>query len=176
MKTSPSTSLGATGGRGLRILVLRSRFNDSIVAGLAEGASDYLREVGAAFDVELVPGAFELPLVALVGAQTGRYDAVVVLGAVIQGQTDHYEHIARECAHGLMNAALATGVPMAFGVLTVTRQKHAIARSQPGPENKGREAASAAIESAVLMKKLGRPRLPVFGPPTQMTPQMSRGH
>ena len=164
MKTPPSTDPRATAGRGLRILILRSRFNDSVVSGLAEGASEYLREVGAAFDIELVPGAFELPLVAQVAAQTGRYDAVVALGAVIQGQTDHYEHIARESARGLMNAALTTGVPMAFGVLTVTKQEHAIARSQPGPENKGREAAAAAVESALLMKKLGRPRLPVFGP------------
>ncbi len=122
-------------------------------SGLAEGALAYLREVGAAFDVRLVPGAFELPLVAQTAARTGRYDAIVALGAVIKGETDHYEHIARESARGVMDASLSTGVPVAFGVLTVTKEAHAIARSRPGRHNKGREAAVAAVETATLLRR-----------------------
>ena len=102
----------------------------------------------------MAPGAFELPLIAQTAAFTGRYDAVVALGAVIKGETDHYEHIARESARGIMDASLTTGVPIAFGVLTVTKEKHAVSRSNPGRRNKGREAAAAAIETALLLAKL----------------------
>ena len=154
MKTPSASWPDPASGRGLRVLILQSRFNETVGSGLAEGASAYLREVGAAFDVEQVPGAFELPLLAQTAAFTGRYDAIVALGAVIKGQTDHYEHIARESARGIMNASLTTGVPVAFGVLTVTREAQAIARSKPGRHNKGREAAAAAIETALLLRKL----------------------
>lgn len=154
MKTPPSRRSGAQNGRGLRLLVLQSRFNDSVVAGLALGALEYFAEVGATAEVELVPGAFELPLVAQTAAFTGRYDAIVALGAVIKGQTDHYEHIAREAAHGIMQASLVTGVPIAFGVLTVTKASQAVARSGPSPHNKGREAAAAAVDAALVLKKL----------------------
>jgi 6,7-dimethyl-8-ribityllumazine synthase len=138
----------------LRLLVLQSRFNDSVVAGLVLGALEYAAEVGASAEVELVPGAFELPLVAQTAAFTGRYDAIVALGAVIKGETDHYEHIARESARGIMEASLTTGVPVAFGVLTVTRAAHAVARSGPSRHNKGREAAAAAIETALVLRKI----------------------
>jgi len=154
VKKAPIRTTEGRNGQGLRILVLQSRFNDSVVAGLALGALDFAAEAGAQVEVELVPGAFELPLLAQTAAFTGRYDGVVALGAVIKGETDHYEHIARETARGVMNASLTTGVPIAFGVLTVTRAAHAVARSGPSKHNKGREAMAAAIDAALLVKKL----------------------
>jgi len=141
-------------GRGLRVLILQSKFNDSVVGGLSLGALEYTAEVGASAEVQVVPGAFELPLIAQVAGKTGRYDAIVALGAVIKGETDHYDHIARESARGILDASLATGVPVAFGVLTVTKSAHALARSRPGRHNKGREAAAAAIDAALLIRKL----------------------
>ena len=134
--------------------MLQSRFNDPVVAGLVLGALEYAAEVGASAEVELVPGAFELPLVARTAALTGRYDAIVALGAVIKGETDHYEHIARESARGIMEVALTTGVPVGFGVLTVIEPAHAVARSGPNRHNKGREAAAAAGETALVLRKI----------------------
>lgn len=155
MKKAPSDlARGLAIGRGLRVLVLQSRFNEAVVSGLAQGAVAYLTEVGASVQLEEAPGAFELPLIAQTAAFTGRYDAIVALGAVIKGDTDHYEHVAREAARGILDASLTTGVPVAFGVLTVTKAAQAIARSKPGPHNKGREAAAAAVETALLLRKL----------------------
>ena len=145
MKQAPRVSASA---RGLRIAVLRSLFNPAISDGLVEGARMALGEMGAderrvqVFDV---PGAFELPLAARTAAASGRFDAVVALGAVIQGETDHYEHVARQAASGLAAAALETGVPVGFGVLTVRDAAQAERRAEPGPENKGAEAARAAV-------------------------------
>ena len=161
MKT-PASSLARPGrGRGLRVLILQSHFNDAVVAGLSLGALEYTAEVGASAEVQVVPGAFELPLIAQTAAFTGRYDAIVALGAVIKGETDHYDHIARESARGIMQAGLTTGVPVAFGVLTVTKLAHALARSKPGRHNKGREAAAAAIDAAFLIQKLTATRASV---------------
>jgi 6,7-dimethyl-8-ribityllumazine synthase len=160
VKTPPLGLAGPGNGRGLRILILQSHFNDSVVAGLCLGALEYTAEVGASAEVQVVPGAFELPLIAQTAAITGRYDAIVALGAVIKGETDHYDHIARESARGIMQASLNTGVPVAFGVLTVTKAAHAVARSKPGRHNKGREAAAAAIDAALLIRKLTATRAP----------------
>ena len=154
MKTPPANVAAPGSGRGLRVLILQSRFNDSVVAGLSLGALEYTAEVGAQAEVQVVPGAFELPLIAQTAAFTGRYDAIVALGAVIKGETDHYDHIARESARGIMDASLTTGVPVAFGVLTVTKAAHAVSRSKPGRHNKGREAAAAAVDAALLIRKL----------------------
>ena len=154
MKTPPPRVAAPGSGRGLRVLILQSKFNDSVVGGLSLGALEYTAEVGASAEVQVVPGAFELPLIAQVAGKTGRYDAIVALGAVIKGETDHYDHIARESARGILDASLATGVPVAFGVLTVTKSAHALARSRPGRHNKGREAAAAAIDAALLIRKL----------------------
>lgn len=143
--------------RGLRLLVLRAAFNAPVVGGLAEGArAAFLAAGGRARDLaELeVPGAFELPLAARVAAASGRYDAVVALGAVVRGDTDHYEHVAREAAAGLQRAALDTGVPVAFGVLTVRDVKQALARCAPGPDNKGAEAARAALAMVAVLRAL----------------------
>lgn len=145
---------------GFRFAVVVSRFNESITGALREGATAALREAGAAeADVEVldVPGAFELPQAARAAAETGRFDAVICLGCVIRGATPHFEYISSAAAHGVMDAAGETGVPMAFGVLTTDTEAQAAERSQPGPDNKGREAAAAAIEMSALFRKLGRP-------------------
>lgn len=133
---------------GLRIGVVTAIFNASVTKGLTDGAVDYLREAEAeeVLTVEC-PGAFELPLLAQKLARQG-YDAVVCLGAVIEGDTDHYEHVAHRASEGLMQVQLETGVPVAFGILTVRDISDAIVRAEPGPENKGREAAIAAVMAA----------------------------
>jgi 6,7-dimethyl-8-ribityllumazine synthase len=139
---------------GLRVAVITSSFNRSITDGLRAGAVAYLEEANAAEILSVtVPGAFELPLVAQKLALDG-YDAVVCLGAVIQGDTDHYEHVAHRTSEGLMRVQLDTGVPIAFGVLTVQTADAARLRSAPGDDNKGREAAMAAVETAVVMANL----------------------
>ena len=101
-----------------------------------------------------VPGAFEIPQAARAAAETGRFDAIVCLGCIIRGETPHFDYIASAVAHGITDAAGETGVPMAFGVLTTDTVEQATARSGPGPDNKGREAAAAAIEMAALYKSL----------------------
>lgn len=133
---------------GLRVAVVTAIFNASVTKGLTDGAVDYLSEAEAeeVLTVEC-PGAFELPLIAQKLAR-GGYDAVVCLGAVIEGDTDHYEHVAHRASEGLMRVQLDTGVPVAFGVLTVRSLDDAVVRSEPGPENKGREAAIAAVMAA----------------------------
>jgi 6,7-dimethyl-8-ribityllumazine synthase len=139
------------------VAVLRSSFNAAVVDGLLAGTRAALAEIGVAegsTDVIDVPGAFELPLAAQAAAESGRYDAVVALGAVIRGETDHYEHIAREAASGLAAVARQAGVPVGFGVLTVAREEQARARSAPGPHNKGAEAARAAIAMVHVLRRL----------------------
>ena len=138
----------------LRIGVVRSLFNQPVTDGLLRGAMEVLEESGArnvtTIDVE---GAFEVPVVAQRLASES-FDAVVALGAVIEGQTDHYEHIAGRTSEGLMRVMLDTGVPIAFGILTVTDPDHAIARSVAGEKNKGREAANAAIRTANVLRQV----------------------
>src|SRR6185312_1830271 len=103
-----------------------------------------------------VPGAFEIPQAARAAAETGRFDAIVCLGCVIRGDTPHFDYISSAVAHGIMDAAGETGIPMAFGVLTTDTPEQAAARSGPGPDNKGREAAAAAIDMALLYRTLTR--------------------
>lgn len=142
---------------GLRIAVVQSLFNREVTDGLLEGALRVLEGAGATeVTVVRVAGAFELPLVARRLAETG-HDAVVAVGAVVEGETDHYEHIAHRASEGLARVALDTGVPVAFGVLTVRRAEHAYARSEPGPRNKGAEAAVAAVTTARLLADLALP-------------------
>jgi 6,7-dimethyl-8-ribityllumazine synthase len=139
------------------VILLRSTFNAVVVDGLVRGAQEALRAMGARpadMTTVDVPGAFELPVAAAVAARSGRWDAVVALGAVIRGETDHYEHIAREAAAGLAAVARETGVPVGFGVLTVADVGQARARSLPGPENKGAEAARAAVAMVHVLRKL----------------------
>jgi 6,7-dimethyl-8-ribityllumazine synthase len=134
-----------------------SRFNEAITGRLADGARAALAEAGALGDhvaTIMVPGAFELPQAARGVAETGRYDAIVCLGCVIRGETPHFEYISSAVAHGLMEAAGETGVPMAFGVLTTETWEQAEARAGEGRDNKGFEAAAAALEMAALFRML----------------------
>jgi 6,7-dimethyl-8-ribityllumazine synthase len=153
--TLPETPPSAA---GYRFAVVVSRFNPEVTGALKAAADTLLSQAGAdaveAFDV---PGAYELPQAARCLAETARYDAVVCLGCVIRGETPHFDYISSAVAHGIMEAAGDTGVPMAFGVLTTDDDAQARARAGEGDDNKGREAALAALEMAILYRKLGRP-------------------
>lgn len=139
---------------GLRVGVVVSTFNELVTAGLLSGALEALAKAGAKDPtVVRVAGSFELPVVALGLARSG-YDCVVALGAVVKGETDHYEHIATQAAAGLRQVAVSTGVPVGFGVLTARRLEQAHARSQPGPGNKGAEAAEAAVRAAMALRRI----------------------
>jgi 6,7-dimethyl-8-ribityllumazine synthase len=105
-------------------------------------------------DVVWVPGAFEVPLAAITMAGSGNYDAIITLGAVIRGETAHFDFVAGECARGIQNAQLETGVPIMFGVLTVDTNQQALDRSGPGHDNKGDEAAVGAVEMALLVNQI----------------------
>jgi 6,7-dimethyl-8-ribityllumazine synthase len=142
----------------MRIAIVVARFNDFVTERLLAGARELLREQGIAEDaVEVlpVPGAFEIPMAAQRIAETGRVAAVVCLGCLIRGATPHFEYIASACAHGITAAAAATGVPMAFGVLTTNSVEEALERAAAGEGNKGREAALAALEMARLFQAIG---------------------
>jgi 6,7-dimethyl-8-ribityllumazine synthase len=137
----------------MRIAIVVSRFNDFVTERLLEGATAALNDAGLSGDnvaVVRVPGAFEIPMAAQRVAETGKFAAVVCLGCLIKGATPHFEFIASACAHGITAAAAATGVPMSFGVLTTNSAEEALERAAPGPSNKGREAAAAALEMANL--------------------------
>ena len=148
---------GTANGRGLRIAVVCARFNGAITTRLLDAALAAL--VGAGVDrsdisVGWVPGAFEVPLLALAYADGERpYDAVITLGAVIRGETGHYEVVAGECARGVQDVQLSTRVPVVFGVLTVNTIDQALERSMPDETNKGREAALTAIEMVTLLRQ-----------------------
>jgi 6,7-dimethyl-8-ribityllumazine synthase len=152
-----TTYEGKLRGDGLRVALTCARFNDFITDRLLAGARDGLLRHGvdeASITVVWVPGAFELPLVAKRLAGSGEYDAVIALGAVIRGATGHYDHVAGQAASGLARAALDTGVPVVFGVLTTDTIEQAIERAGTKAGNKGFEAASTAIELADLMRQL----------------------
>jgi 6,7-dimethyl-8-ribityllumazine synthase len=142
-------------GTGLRIGVVVGRFNDFIGRRLLDGALDAFKRHGVddeAVEVAMVPGAFEIPLVAQKMAASGRYDAVVTLGAVIRGSTPHFDYVCNECAKGVAKVQLDTGVPTVFGVLTVDTIEQAIERAGTKAGNKGWEAAVTAIEMGNLVK------------------------
>ncbi|MDY0267843.1 6,7-dimethyl-8-ribityllumazine synthase [Trichloromonas sp.] len=142
---------------GLRFGLVVSRFNSFICDRLVEGAVDALVRHGAdaaSIDIAKVPGAFELPLAAQRLAQSGRYDALVCLGAVIRGSTPHFDYVAAEVSKGLASVGLATGLPVAFGVLTTDTIEQAIERAGTKAGNKGFEAAVTAIEMVNFLKKL----------------------
>lgn len=155
--TEPSAIEGEAGARGHRVAIVAARFNDFIVASLLKGATAAWTAHGGAVDdlaVIRVPGAFELPLAARKLAASGRYDAVVALGCVIRGDTPHFEYVAGECARGLQQASLETGVPVAFGVLTVETVDQALERAATNAGNKGGEAMETALEMASLLERL----------------------
>lgn len=151
---------GPLHGRQLRVAVIVSRFNEPIGRRLLDGALDCLRRHGVKEDdisVVWVPGAFELPLAAARMASSREVEAVVCLGAVIRGETAHFDFVAGNAAHGIGAASLSTGVPITFGVLTTEDGAQAAERAGGKLGNKGFEAASAAIEMANLLAALPKP-------------------
>ncbi len=148
---------GSLDGAGLRVCVVVSRWNEFVTRRLLEGAEKVLRERGVAdgdVTVAWVPGAFELPTAAKWAAASGQFDAVVCLGAVIRGETAHFEYVAGGAAEGIRQAAQETGVPVIFGVLTVDTVEQALSRAGGKDGHKGEEAALAAIEMANLRRQL----------------------
>jgi 6,7-dimethyl-8-ribityllumazine synthase len=141
-------------GTGLRIGVVRARWNARVIDRLADGVERGLKALGVAADdvtTVWVPGSFEIPFGARTLAATGRVDAVIVIGSVIRGETSHYDIVAGECASGVQHVQLMTGVPIAFGVLTTEDEEQALARSEgPGGHNVGEECAAVAVEMARL--------------------------
>jgi len=130
------------------------RFYEKLAERLVEGARSVFEEAGATVEVHDVPGAFELPLAARYCADTGRYAGVACLGAVIRGETDHYDFVCSEAAHGIAHVALDTGVPCAFGVLTVDDMEQALARTGGGKRHQGEDAARAVLQMAALRREL----------------------
>jgi 6,7-dimethyl-8-ribityllumazine synthase len=140
-----------------RFAIVAARFNEEIVEALVAGALDAFGSHGVAEDaVDLirVPGSFEIPVVAKHLAESAKYAAVVCLGAVVKGDTDHYDYVSSAATHGILQAGLATGVPVIFGVLTCETLEQAVNRAGGKSGNKGFEAAVAAIEMANLMSKV----------------------
>lgn len=177
----PTVIEGGGAAAGLRFAIVRSRYNEEVTKRLLEGALDALRKGGArdeTIDVVFVPGAFEIPMVASRLARSRRYDAIICLGAVIRGETPHFEYISAEVSSGIARVSYDYGTPVIFGVLTTDTEEQAHARSgtregaslgTPGAGgcNRGYDAGLAAIEMANLMKRLG-------GPPRHASRKRSR--
>lgn len=142
---------------GFRFAIVASRFNETITGGLLQGAVDCLKSHGAeddAIDLFRVPGAFEIPMTVARLAGSGRFDAIVTIGALVRGETAHFDHISSQVTHAISNVAVELGVPVSFGVITCETMEQAVARSSGGA-NKGWEAALAAIEMVNLWKEIG---------------------
>lgn len=138
-----------------RFALVVGRFYEELAARLVAGASAVLEEAGGEVDVFDVPGAFELPLAARYAAESGRYAGVVALGAVIRGETDHYDYVCGEAARGIQQVQLATGVPVGFGVLTVDTMEQALARVQGGGKrDSGAHAAEAVLATLKIREQL----------------------
>jgi 6,7-dimethyl-8-ribityllumazine synthase len=152
-----SVTRGAPNGTGRRVAVVVARFHDAVTAKLLDGAVEGLRARGVdpdAIDVAWVPGAFEIPLVAKRFATTAAYDAVICLGAVVRGETAHFDLVAREAARGTAEVARETGVPVIFEVLATDTLAQAEARAGGAQGNRGWDAAEAALEMADLLDRL----------------------
>lgn len=151
------TYKGDTLGKGLRIGIAASRFNESVTTRLLDGAIEGLTANGVSrqeIDVAWTPGALELPITARQMAASGRYDAIVCIGAVIRGETAHFDYVSAGAQQGTVQAALETGIPILFGVLTTDNVEQAMARSGGNKGNKGFDAAAGAIEMANLLNTL----------------------
>ena len=150
---------GELTAKGRRFAIIVSRFNELIGKKLLEGALDCLNRHEAAdnaVDIIWVPGAFEIPLTAKKAAETGMYDSVICLGAVIRGETPHFDFIAAEATKGIALAGMQTGVPVIFGVITSDTVEQAVNRAGTTAGNRGFDAAMAAIEMSNLMGKIGK--------------------
>ena len=148
---------GELTARDLRIGIVVTRFNDLVVEPLLRGALDALKRHGASdkqIEIVRVPGAFDMPIVMRKLAMSKRYEALVALGAVIRGQTPHFDYVAGECASGLARIALESGVPVGFGVLTTDTMEQAMDRAGGKAGNKGADAALATLEMANLLRRL----------------------
>lgn len=153
----PNILEGKISAEGFRFAIIVGRFNDFISSRLVEGAMDALNRHGAdgeKISLVKVPGAFEIPIAAKRLAQTGNYDAIICLGAVIRGATPHFDYVAAEVSKGIANVALETGIPITFGVLTTENLEQAIERAGSKSGNKGWDAAVAAMEMVNLFDTL----------------------
>jgi len=152
-----NTIEGVLTSENQKFCIILSRFNDFIGGKLLDGALDELKRHGVSennIDVVRVPGAFEIPLIAKKCAKTGKYSAVITLGAVIKGSTSHYDYVCAEVSKGVASVSLETGIPVIFGVLTTDNIEQAIERAGTKSGNKGADAAKSAIEMANLIKSL----------------------
>jgi 6,7-dimethyl-8-ribityllumazine synthase len=143
-------------GKDFRFAIVASRWNDSLVSRLIDGARDALKEASvdeAGIEIYRVPGSFELPLCALKAAESRRFDAVICLGVVIRGETPHFDFVAAEAARGISDVSLKTGVPVMFGVITANTLEQANARAGAKHDNKGYEAAMAAVSLVNLYRE-----------------------
>jgi 6,7-dimethyl-8-ribityllumazine synthase len=153
MKIRKSSSLRKSRPKNVKIAIVMSRFNEVISRALLDGAKRGLQESGVpeeAVRVIEVPGAFEIPFAALQAARSRRYNGIICLGAVVRGETPHFDYVCLGTTHGIMNAQLETGVPMAFGVLTTDSLEQAATRSGRDENNKGFEAAKVVLEMVGL--------------------------
>ena len=153
----PKVIEGELTARDLRFAIVTTRFNEFVVEPLLRGALDALKRHGATekqIEIIRVPGAFDMPVVVRKLALSRRYEALIALGAVIRGQTPHFEYVAGECASGLARIALESGVPVGFGVLTTETMEQAVDRAGGKAGNKGADAALAALEMANLLRRL----------------------
>ena len=147
---------GGASARGFRFAIVASRWNESLVSRLIEGALDALQEFSVdkdAVEIFRVPGSFEIPLCALKAAESGEFDAVICLGVIIRGQTPHFDYIAGETTRGIGETQLKTGVPLLFGVITAENVDQAVDRAGVKLGNKGFEAATAAVELVNLYRE-----------------------
>lgn len=158
MSGSGAASMSTDGAQGMRVDVVASSWHDPVMNGLIAGAEAVLSEAGCVWQVHRVPGAFELPVVAAACARAGS-EAVVALGVVIRGGTPHFEYVCDAATSGLTRVALDTGVPVGFGLLTCDDEAQALDRAGlPGSrEDKGREAAEAAVATALLLRRVRTP-------------------
>ncbi|MCE5215957.1 6,7-dimethyl-8-ribityllumazine synthase [bacterium] len=153
----PTTIEGKLDASGLKFGIIVARFNEFITGKLLEGALDCLRRQNACEDdirIAWVPGSFEIPLAAKKMAESGKFDAVICIGAVIRGGTAHFDFVAGECAKGIAQASMQTGVPVIFGVITTDTIEQAIERAGTRLPNRGFEAATTAIEMANVLKQI----------------------
>lgn len=150
---------GALRAEGLRFAIVASRWNDLVVSQLIRGAEDALGRLGAAVDAVKtirVPGSFEIPLAAKRCAASGEFDAVVCVGAIIRGETPHFDYLAATVTNGIASASLETGVPVSYGIITADTVEQAINRAGVKAGNKGFEAAMSAVEMANLLRQIER--------------------